>query len=66
MRSVLTVMAMLISVAVFAQAGEKNFIDKNYIGVTDKSKLEFTPDKIYIQVLLSEKDKQGRNSVAEQ
>ncbi|MFT4094953.1 MAG: SIMPL domain-containing protein [Niabella sp.] len=53
MKKILTIAAILFSISVYAQV-EKNFIDKNYIEVTCKAEMEFTPDKIYIQVLLSE------------
>ncbi|MCH5690311.1 hypothetical protein LWM68_42440 [Niabella sp. W65] len=46
--------------------GEKNFIDKNYIEVTGKAEMEFTPDKIFIQVLLTEKDSKNKNAIPEQ
>ncbi|WP_346236048.1 SIMPL domain-containing protein [Niabella insulamsoli] len=66
MKKVFTVVALLTSMALFAQTGEKNFIDKNYIEVTGKSEMEFTPDKIYIQVLLNEKDSKNKNAISEQ
>ncbi|MCH5600119.1 SIMPL domain-containing protein [Niabella ginsengisoli] len=66
MKNLLTAFAILFSVSAFAQMGEKNFIDKNYIEVTGKSEMEFTPDKIYIQVLLNEKDSKNKNAISEQ
>ena len=66
MKKLLTGIAILLSVGAFAQMGEKNFIDKNYIEVTGKSEMEFTPDKIYIQVLLTEKDSKNKNAIPEQ
>lgn len=65
MKLILIVAAILFSTITFAQ-GEKNFIDKNYIEVTGKAEMDFTPDKIYIQVLLSEKDAKAKNTVTEQ
>lgn len=66
MKRILTAIAILFSISAFAQTGEKNFIDKNYIEVTGKSEMEFTPDKIYIQVLLSERDSKNKNAISEQ
>lgn len=57
--------ALLISVTIFAQGGEKNFIDQNYIEVTGKAEMEIVPDMIYIKVLLSEKDLKTRMTLAE-
>ena len=47
---------------VFAQ-GEKNFIDQNYIEVIGKAELEVTPDLIYIQIRISEKDPKSKITV---
>ena len=66
MKKLFTAIAILFSVSAFAQMGEKNFIDKNYIEVTGKAEMEFTPDKIYIQVLLNEKDSKNKNAIPEQ
>ncbi len=43
-----------------AQNGEKNFIDQNYIEVSGNADMEVTPDKIYIKILLNEKDIKGK------
>lgn len=66
MKKILAFVAILFTLNGFAQTGEKNFIDKNYIEVTGKAEIEFTPDKIYIQVLLNEKDSKNKNSISEQ
>ena len=66
MKRIFTAVAILFSMALFAQDGTKNFIDKNYIEVTGKAEMEFTSDKIYIQVLLNEKDAKMKNAVSEQ
>jgi uncharacterized protein len=47
---------LLIPYLTFAQTGDKNFIDQNYIEVTGKSEMEITPDQIYLKILLNEKD----------
>jgi len=57
--------ALMISGTALAQ-GTKNFLDKNYIEVSGTAELEYTPDKIYIGVLLSEKDSKAKYSVARQ
>ncbi|MGN7784196.1 SIMPL domain-containing protein [Niabella sp. 22666] len=66
MKQILTALAFFFSLTAFAQMGEKNFIDKNYIEVTGKAEMEFTPDKIFIQVLLTEKDSKNKNAIPEQ
>ena len=48
-----------------AQAGDKNFIDQNYIEVTGKAILEVVPDEIYIRIVLDEKDNKGKQPVQE-
>lgn len=55
----------LISVEISAQSGEKNFIDQNYVEVIGKSEMEITPDLIYLQVLINEKDTKNKISVPE-
>lgn len=42
---------------------EKNFIDKPYIEVEGKSDTLVTPNRIYIDVLITEKDTKGKKSV---
>ena len=64
MKQLFMALAVMFSISSFAQIGEKNFIDKNYIEVTGKAEMEFTPDKIYIQLLLNEKDAKAKNSVS--
>lgn len=66
MKKLLIAVLILTSLATFGQSGEKNFIDKNYIEVSGKAEMEYTPDKIYIQVLLTEKDAKSRNAISEQ
>ncbi len=66
MKQILTALAFFFSLPAFSQIGEKNFIDKNYIEVTGKAEMEFTPDKIFIQVLLTEKDSKNKNAIPEQ
>lgn len=61
MKKALAILAILLSSAAFGQQGEKNFIDQNYIEVTGKSEMEVTPDKIYIKIIVSEKDIKGKS-----
>lgn len=42
---------------------EKNFIDKPYLEVQGKADTLVTPNRIYIDVLISEKDVKGKKSV---
>lgn len=49
----------------FAQTGEKNFIDLNYIEVTGKAEMQISPDLIYLKIRLSEQDK-SKLPIAEQ
>jgi hypothetical protein len=44
---------------------EKNFIDKPYLEVQGKADTLVTPNRIYIDVLISEKDTKGKKSVEE-
>jgi uncharacterized protein YggE len=65
MRNLLIGFILLISTAIFAQTGDKNFIDQNYIEVIGKSEMEITPDLIYLKVLLNEKDTKNKISIPE-
>lgn len=56
MKNIFFALTILISSTVFGQIGEKNFIDQNYIEVTGKSEMEITPDKIYLKMIVNEKD----------
>lgn len=52
--------ALLFAINLFSQNIGKNFIDENYIEVTGSAELEIVPNEIYIKVILSEKDNNGR------
>lgn len=45
-----------LSAAVYAQSGEKNFIDQNYIEVSGTAEMEIIPDEIHILITISEKE----------
>lgn len=61
MKNIITFLIALISVQGFAQ--EKNFIDKPYIEVQGNADTLVTPNRIYIDVLLSEKDLKGKKNL---
>ena len=54
-----------ISIVVFAQTGEKNFIDQNYIEVTGKAEIEIIPDMIFLKIILSDKNNKDKLSLTE-
>jgi len=54
-----------ISIVGFAQTGEKNFIDQNYIEVTGKAELEISPDLIYLKIVLSDRNNKNRETLPE-
>jgi uncharacterized protein len=55
----------LLPVLTYAQTGEKNFIDQNYIEVTGKAEMEIMPDLIYLKIILSDKDNKSKRSLDE-
>lgn len=65
MKQLITVLFLSISAIGFAQTGEKNFIDQNYIEVTGKAELEIVPDMIYLKIVLSDKDNKDKLILSE-
>lgn len=63
MKKTFFLIAILSSFITFSQ--EKNFIDKPYLEVQGKADTLVTPNRIYIDVLISEKDVKGKKSVEE-
>lgn len=61
MKNLLFSLLLLSSSMIMAQSGEKNFIDLNYIEVTGKAEKEVVPDKIFIKIILNEKDFKGKS-----
>lgn len=61
---ILTLVLVLFAFATQAQ-GAKNFLDHSYIEVTGVASKEVTPDEIYLNVRIDEKDNKGRNSLEE-
>jgi len=55
MKKFVVILFVLSSLMTFAQ-GQKNFLDVNYIEVTGKSIKEIVPDKIYLNIIVREKD----------
>ena len=54
---------LILSISMTAICQEKNFIDKPYIEVEGKSDTLVTPNRIYIDVLITEKDTKGKKSI---
>lgn len=63
MKKILLLATFFISITAFSQ--EKNFIDQPYLEVQGKADTLVTPNQIYIDVLISEKDTKGKKSVEE-
>lgn len=61
MRKLICMFLVFSSMITLAQSGSKNFLDVNYIEVTGKSIKEITPDMIYMNILISEKDNKRVN-----
>ena len=65
MKRLIVGLLLSISVVGFAQTGEKNFIDQNYIEVKGKAELEIIPDMIYLKIVLSDKDNKDKQTLPE-
>jgi uncharacterized protein YggE len=63
MKQIIFILLTVFSVTSFAQIGEKNFIDQNYIEVTGQAEMEVVPNEIYLQILINEKDYKGKQEV---
>lgn len=66
MKKLILVLFLIQFTFVFSQNGTKNFIDQNYIEVTGSSKIEITPNEIYLSIIINENDKKGKISVEKQ
>jgi len=62
-----SIIGLLLSISTvgFAQTGEKNFIDQNYIEVTGKAELEISPDMIYLKIVLGDKNNKDKLTLPE-
>jgi len=65
MKRLLIGLLLSISIVGFAQIGEKNFIDQNYIEVTGKAEIEIIPDMIFLKIILSDKNNKDKLSLTE-
>lgn len=61
MKNLLLFLMVLISSTVFGQGQGKNFIDQNYIEVTGKDEMEVAPDRIYLKIIINEKEVKGKS-----
>lgn len=66
MKKLFTLSILLITLTSYAQNFQKNFIDQNYIELTGTSKLELTPNEIYLKIIINENSKNGKLSVEQQ
>jgi uncharacterized protein YggE len=66
MKKIIFTLSLLLCAA-FAQAqGEKNFIDQPYVEVSGRAEREVTPDRIYLNITISERDSKGKQSLDQQ
>ena len=65
MKKLIIGLLLSVSISGFAQLGEKNFIDQNYIEVTGKAELGVSPDMIYLRITLSDKNNKGKLTLSE-
>ena len=65
-RILLTVLAAAACTGAFAQSGEKNFLDQNYLEITGHAQMEVAPNRIYIEITLKDSDTKNKVSVEEQ
>jgi uncharacterized protein YggE len=65
MRKIIFGLFLSISIAGYAQIGEKNFIDQSYIEVTGKAEMEISPDMIYLKIVVSDKNNKSKLTLPE-
>ncbi|SDQ20403.1 SIMPL domain-containing protein [Flagellimonas zhangzhouensis] len=63
-KTILFIATALFTTAIFAQT--KNFLDTPYLETTAQVDTLVTPDKIYLSIIIQEKDTKGKVSVEEQ
>ena len=63
MKNLLSIIALYIVSFVFSQT--KNFIDQPYLETSAKVDTLVTPDRIYLDILISEKDTKDKKSIEE-
>ncbi|AMC10231.1 hypothetical protein Lupro_02730 [Lutibacter profundi] len=65
MKNTFTTIVLIISTVYFGFSQTKNFIDQPFIETRSKVDTLITPDRIYLSILITEKDTKGRISVEE-
>lgn len=65
MKTYLTIFILLVAFSFNASAQTKNFIDQPYLETRAKVDTLVTPDKIYLTIVITEKDTKGKISVEE-
>ncbi len=65
MKKIILIVFTVFTLSSFAQTGEKNFIDQNYIEVTGNAELEIAPNEIYLKIVIDEKDFKGKQNLQE-
>jgi len=65
MKKIMIGLLLSLSMVGYAQTGEKNFIDQNYIEVIGKAELEVSPDMIYLKIVLSDKNNKDKLTLPE-
>ena len=63
-KTILFIATVLFTTAIFAQS--KNFLDTPYLETTAQVDTLVTPDKIYLSIIIQEKDTKGKVSIEEQ
>jgi uncharacterized protein len=56
-----TLLLTVIILTGYGQEPGKNFIDQNYIEVTGYAEKEITPNRIFLEILINEKDFKGQD-----
>jgi hypothetical protein len=64
MKKIIAVAFMLGCASLFSQ--EKGFIEQNYIEVSGRAEKELSPDEIYLDIVITEKDNRGKVSIERQ
>lgn len=64
MKKIIVVALMLGCASLFSQ--EKGFIEQNYIEVSGRAEKELSPDEIYLDITITEKDNRGKVSIERQ
>jgi hypothetical protein len=60
MKQIIIIVSILLSISVYGQSGQKNFIDHNYIEIKGTSEIEVSPDKIFLNIVINEKEHRGK------